>query len=72
MGKTWILKIPENGFDFRALKIYKLKLKPKDVPWTTAYDNIFVSTLYYKNWPSYGKMWPPYRPGDVIDDVISM
>ena len=35
---------------------------------------IFVSTLYDKNWPSYGnfKIWPIYWPGDVIDDVMSM
>ena len=36
--------------------------------------SIFVSTLYDKNWPSYGnfKIWTTCSPSEVIDDVMSM
>ena len=45
----------------------------KEVPWATEYGNIF-STLHDKNWQSSVNVtiWPTFRSGDVIDDVMGV
>ena len=45
MGKTWILKIPVNGIDFRPLTIFQTETEAwmwyEDVPWATDNASIF-------------------------------
>ena len=65
MCKTWLLKITENGFDFRPLAIIRTEPKPK-LEWIRKMSReplimaIFDSTLYDKNWYDSFKILPTF------------
>ena len=76
MCKTWISKIPENGFDVRPLTIFKPKPTLgciRKMSREPQIMTIFVSTLFDKYSQNYGNfdIWPNFLPSDIIDVLSS-